>query len=163
MDIDRISDDGGDSSPNSILNLALVDHNEDSNHNHTSVREEIDYNAPLAIAGPSYSGSALVPLHSNDLVPMTRRQQQRQRKRPGTIELGLDHSETQAEDAGEGSSEPKRAVINVNESIVTLLLRLHSKYSGRPDSYVPKTPKPQNPKTPRYTFQLLIIVNIRIV
>ena len=29
-------------------------------------------------------------------------------------------------------------MINVNESIVTLLLRLHSKYSGRPDSYVPK-------------------------
>ena len=29
-------------------------------------------------------------------------------------------------------------MINVNESIVTLLLRLHSKYSGRPDSYIPK-------------------------
>ncbi len=29
-------------------------------------------------------------------------------------------------------------MINVNESIVTLLLKLHSKYSGRPDSYVPK-------------------------
>ena len=31
------------------------------------------------------------------------------------------------------------AVINVNESIVTLLLRLHSKLSCRPDSYVPKS------------------------
>ena len=40
---------------------------------------------------------------------------------------------------GEGSSEIKRAVINVNESIVTLLLRLHSKISCRPDSYVPKS------------------------
>ncbi len=31
----------------------------------------------------------------------------------------------------------KNAVINVNESIISLLLKLHSKYSGRRDSYVP--------------------------
>ena len=51
--------------------------------------------------------------------------------------MGLD-SQTEDETDPNGSSESKRAVINVNESIVTLLLRLHSKYSGRPDSYVPK-------------------------
>lgn len=34
-------------------------------------------------------------------------------------------------------STKKNAVINVNESIITLLLKLHSKYSGKKDSYVP--------------------------
>ena len=31
----------------------------------------------------------------------------------------------------------ERGVVNVNESIITLLLKLHSKYSRRPDSYIP--------------------------
>ena len=34
-------------------------------------------------------------------------------------------------------SSKKNAVINVNESIISLMLKLHSKYSGRRDSYVP--------------------------
>ena len=38
----------------------------------------------------------------------------------------------------DGSSESKQDEINVNENIVTLLLRLHSKYSESSDSYVPK-------------------------
>ena len=38
----------------------------------------------------------------------------------------------------DGSPESNQGVININESIITLLLRLHSKYSGRSDSYVPK-------------------------
>ena len=129
MEIDRLSDDDvPPPSPSTILNLTL-DTPEDTNHNNQP-REGIAYTAPLAITGPSYSGS-LVPATSGDLVPMTRRQRQRQPK--GELSLG----QTVSEDP-DNEGEPKRAVINVNESIVTLLLRLHSKYSGRPDSYVPK-------------------------
>ena len=48
---------------------------------------------------------------------MTRRQQQRQRKViPGGIELGLQEGEEGGDGEG-GSSDLKRAVINVNESI----------------------------------------------
>ena len=54
------------------------------------------------------------------------------------IELGLESQTGEDPSNPDGSSESKRAVINVNESIVTLLLRLHSKYSGRSDSYVSK-------------------------
>ena len=128
MEIDRLSDDEvPPPSPSTILNLTL-DTTEDTNHN--QARDGIAYTAPLAITGPSYSGS-LVPATSGDLVPMTRRQRQRQPK--GELSLG----QTESGDPND-EGEPKRAVINVNESIVTLLLRLHSKYSGRPDSYVPK-------------------------
>ena len=31
----------------------------------------------------------------------------------------------------------KNSIINVNESIISLMLKLHSKYSNRKDSYVP--------------------------
>lgn len=71
---------------------------------------------------------------------MTRRQQQWQRtkRRQSGNELSLDTSAEDANESENNGEEPKRAVINVNESIVSLLLRLHSKYSNRPDSYVPK-------------------------
>lgn len=75
MEIDRLSDDEVPPSPSTILNLTLDVSAEDTNHN--NAREGIAYNAPLAITGPSYSGS-LVPATSGDLVPMTRRQRQRQ-------------------------------------------------------------------------------------
>ena len=130
MEIDRVSDD--DSSPNSILNLALNSDMEELHENVAVPRESL----PM-LTGPSYSGALVPATAGHDLVPMTRRHQQRQRKLQDNDALGLDG---QGEDGGdgEGSSEIKRAVINVNESIVTLLLRLHSKYSCRPDSYVPK-------------------------
>ena len=31
----------------------------------------------------------------------------------------------------------QRSVVNVNENIISLLLKLHSKLSGKPDSYIP--------------------------
>ena len=130
MEIDRLSDAEDDLSPSPILDLALTEEDRPQ-------QEGIEYNSRLALTGPpsSFSGT-LVPATSGDLVPMTRRHQQRQRKRGDAIELGLGQPEDPAD--ADGSSESKRAVINVNESIVSLLLRLHSKYSGRPDSYVPK-------------------------
>merc|ERR1719225_1785503 len=35
------------------------------------------------------------------------------------------------------TSPTQRSVVNINESIISLLLKLHSKLSGRPDSYIP--------------------------
>ena len=76
MEIDRVSDD--ESSPNSILNLALNSDMEEIHENVAVSREALPMlTGPM---GPSYSG-ALVPANAgHDLVPMTRRHQQRQRK-----------------------------------------------------------------------------------
>ena len=35
------------------------------------------------------------------------------------------------------TSPSQRSVVNINDSIVSLLIKLHSKLSGRPDSYTP--------------------------
>ena len=169
MEIDRLSDAESEeiSSP-PILDLALEGHVEVVERAPIA-REGIEYTgATLALEGPPPSGfsGTLVPATSGDLVPMTRRHQQRQRKGGmlgsltkevfnsgngnhcfylilfffvgDAIELGLESQTGEDPSNPDGSSESKRAVINVNESIVTLLLRLHSKYSGRPDSYIPK-------------------------
>ena len=48
-----------------------------------------------------------------------------------------------------------RSVVTINESIISLLLKLHSKLSGRPDSYIPFAERRSNPSlrsstTPEY-------------
>ena len=73
MEIDRVSDD--DSSPNSILNLALNSDMEELHENVAVSRESL----PM-LTGPSYSGALVPATAGHDLVPMTRRHQQRQRK-----------------------------------------------------------------------------------
>lgn len=108
----------------------------------TSSQGGISYTAPLAITGPVYTGGGeIVPSSASDLVPMTRRQQQRQRGQDlGQDDLGIEASTAVPTDQdSEDRAEPKRAVINVNESIVSLMLRLHAKYSGKQDSYMPKS------------------------
>ena len=90
MEIDRLSDAEGELSPSPpILDLALEGEVDSSP---PPPREGIEYNAPLALTGPSsdFSGTLVphVPATSGDLVPMTRRHQQRQRKR-GTLIIVL--------------------------------------------------------------------------
>lgn len=83
MEIDRLSDAESDeiASP-PILDLALEGHVEVVERAPIA-REGIEYTgATLALEGPPPSGfsGTLVPATSGDLVPMTRRHQQRQRK-----------------------------------------------------------------------------------
>ena len=79
MEIDRVSDD--DSSPNSILNLALNSDMEELHENVAVPRESL----PM-LTGPSYSGALVPATAGHDLVPMTRRHQQRQRKLQVSVE-----------------------------------------------------------------------------
>ena len=44
------------------------------------------------------------------------------------------------------TSPTQRSVVNINESIISLLLKLHSKLSGKPDSYSPLTERRKDPK-----------------
>merc|ERR1719507_2362863 len=44
------------------------------------------------------------------------------------------------------TSPTQRSVVNINESIITLLLKLHSKLSGKPDSYSPLSERRKDPK-----------------
>ena len=80
MEIDRLSDAEDEISSPPILDLALEGHEVVER---PLAREGIEYTgATLALTGPppsSFSGT-LVPATSGDLVPMTRRHQQRQRK-----------------------------------------------------------------------------------
>ena len=39
-----------------------------------------------------------------------------------------------------------KAMVNINESIISLLIKLHSKLSGKPDSYIPKNERAKIPK-----------------
>lgn len=137
-------------------NAYQVETVEEDGVDYDALREPIAYNAPLAITGPAYTGPRdVVPADGEvqrfmsfaetsvvgiELVPTRRRQHQTSQSEllpgssDGSGQLGLEGQPSSDSDDGQL---PKRAVINVNESIVTLMLRLHSKYSGRPDSYVP--------------------------
>ena len=46
--------------------------------------------------------------------------------------------------------QPRPGGVSVNESIITLLLQLHSKYSGRGDSYVPIQERRDHTSTKEY-------------
>ena len=47
----------------------------------------------------------------------------------------------------------QRSVVNINESIISLLLKLHSKLSGRPDSYIPHQERLVTPSLAATTTQ----------
>ena len=44
------------------------------------------------------------------------------------------------------SSPTQRSVVSINESIISMLVKLHSKLSGKPDSYSPLTERKKDPK-----------------
>ncbi len=54
----------------------------------------------------------------------------------------------------------KTVAIDVNESILSLLMKLHAKLSGKTNSYVPEseTSGPATATDSRYAFLLLIII-----
>ena len=81
MEIDRLSDAEEEISSPPILDLALV--GQEVVERPTLHPVPVEYTgATLALEGPPPSGfsGTLVPATSGDLVPMTRRHQQRQRK-----------------------------------------------------------------------------------
>lgn len=51
------------------------------------------------------------------------------------------------------ANDQHRSVVSVNESIISLLLKLHSKASGRPDSYTPLAERKNNPTLRNSTTQ----------
>ncbi len=128
MEIDRLESDED--------STTLLESSEAPGGSSGNAHATLTYNAPLALTGPT--SNSLVPSSatSGDLVPLTRRQ--RQRKGLPTLDSSTSDPDSSGVEGGENSGEPKRTVINVNESIITLLLQLHSKYSNRPDSYVPQ-------------------------
>ena len=51
------------------------------------------------------------------------------------------------------TSPTQRSVVNINDSIVSLLVKLHSKLSGKPDSYTPMVERRANPALANTTTQ----------
>ena len=126
-------------------------------------RRSIPYNQPLAITGPPYTGSMeIVPANntsnsntsSRNMInhPVTNRSAPPPTNDPEMARLIAEYQRGQAQLFAAGAStsgasaaigvdgasnKKERGVINVNESIISILLKLHSKYSRRPDSYVP--------------------------
>ena len=134
-----------------------------SNEGPPETRRSIPYNQPLAITGPPYTGSMeIVPATSVSVSASTsrnagshtvsNRSAPPQTNDPEMARLIAEYTRGQAQLYAAGStssnastihlsdseqSKKERGVITVNESIISLLLKLHSKYSRRPDSYIP--------------------------
>ena len=81
------------------------------------------------------SGREVVAMADTDLAPVTA---------AGAAELGEQAAIT---------APAHRSVVNINESIISLLLKLHSKLSGRPDSYLPAMERRSNPALQNTTTQ----------
>ena len=141
-------------------------------------RRSIPYNQPLAITGPPYTGSMeIVPANSastsntssRNLInhPVTNRSAPPPTNDPEMARLIAEYQRGQAQLFAQGASstgtssaainmsdsaanKKERGVIVVNESIISILLKLHSKYSRRPDSYVPLPERSGFSVTPEY-------------
>ena len=140
-------------------------------------RRSIPYNQPLAITGPPYTGSMeIVPANnitnsntsSRNLInhPVTNRSAPPPTNDPEMARLIAEYQRGQAQLFASGAStsgtsaainmsdsaasKKEREVINVNESLISILLKLHSKYSRRPDSYVPLPERSGFSVTPEY-------------
>ena len=140
-------------------------------------RRSIPYNQPLAITGPPYTGSMeIVPANNtsnsntssrNINHPVTNRSAPPQTNDPEMARLIAEYQRGQAQlfAAGAPSSsgpsaainmsdgvanKKERGVIVINESLISILLKLHSKYSRRPDSYVPLPERSGFSVTPEY-------------
>ena len=168
MEVDQVSDTGSNS--DSETTPYFVE---------TPTSDVHDSSSPPRLQSSQHSAITMSPSSSNALLPFPSGTmehitsvvlQSSRAKNDGTVDLSralLELPMDEDEEVGalglipradpafpsqqQISSNAHRSVVNINESIISLLVKLHSKLSGKPDSY---TPKPERSKVPSLAHTL---------